>query len=244
MELTYSFRIYLCILAFLFGTVFGSFLNCMAWRIAHHESVLKGRSHCAVCGHTLGAADLVPVFSYLFLKGKCRYCRHSISIRYLFAEVIGGILGILSNNTFDFLIFMDLFAISLYDHDTMEIKDSYIIFLFCIAFLSIDKVYMTDHIFGAFIISAPMLVIALMFKGFGGGDIKLMAVCGFWLGTERIIVSFIISCLSASIYSLIKIAEKKQTLKERMPFAPFLSFGIIIGYLYGFRLIDFYETLF
>ena len=67
MELTLSFRIYLCILAFLFGTVFGSFLNCMAWRIVHNESVLKGRSHCAVCGHTLGIADLIPVFSWLFL---------------------------------------------------------------------------------------------------------------------------------------------------------------------------------
>ncbi|MBQ1342337.1 MAG: prepilin peptidase [Erysipelotrichaceae bacterium] len=132
----------------------------------------------------------------------------------------------------------------MYDHDTMEIKDSFMIFLFCIAFLSFDKTYMTDHIIGALIISVPMLIIALLFKGFGGGDIKLMAVCGFWLGTERIVLSFVISCLSASVYSLIKIAEKKQTLKERMPFAPFLSFGIIIGYLYGFRLIDFYETLF
>lgn len=232
------------LIRFVIGTVVCSFVNVMVIRGQRKEDFVCSRSKCPYCDHVLEWYDMIPLFSYLFLKGKCRYCRHGISIRYLFAEVIGGILGVLSNNTFDFLIFMDLFAIALYDHDTMEIKDSYIIFLFCIALLSIDKVYMNDHIIGTFIISAPMLAIALMFKGFGGGDIKLMAVCGLWLGTERIIVSFIISCLSASLYSLIRITEKKLSLKEQMPFAPFLAFGIITGYLYGFRLIDFYETLF
>ncbi|MFR8516776.1 MAG: prepilin peptidase, partial [Emergencia timonensis] len=67
--------VYIFVVMGIFGAVFGSFINCMAWRIAHGESVLKGRSHCAVCGHPLGAADLVPVFSFLFLRGKCRYCR-------------------------------------------------------------------------------------------------------------------------------------------------------------------------
>lgn len=79
---------YAVVLALVLGAVFGSFLNCMAWRMVHHESVLKGRSHCAVCGHPLKAADLVPVFSYLFLKGKCRYCGEKISPRYMLAELV------------------------------------------------------------------------------------------------------------------------------------------------------------
>ncbi|MBQ3383601.1 MAG: prepilin peptidase [Erysipelotrichaceae bacterium] len=232
------------LIRFIIGTVVGSFINVMVIRGQRNEDFVWSRSKCPYCDHVLEWHDMIPLFSYLFLKGKCRYCGKRISTRYLFTEIIGGILGILSKNPFDFLIFMDLFAIALYDHDTMEIKDSYIIFLFCIAFLSFDKTHINEHMIGAFIISVPMLIIALLFKGFGGGDIKLMAVCGFWLGTERIALSFLISCLSASIYSLIKIAGKKQTTKDRIPFAPFLSFGIITGYLYGFRLIDFYETLF
>lgn len=79
---------YALVLSLVLGAVFGSFLNCMAWRMVHHESVLKGRSHCAVCGHPLKAADLVPVFSYLFLKGKCRYCGEKISPRYMIAELV------------------------------------------------------------------------------------------------------------------------------------------------------------
>lgn len=80
--------VYAVVLTLILGAVFGSFLNCMAWRMVHHESVLKGRSHCAVCGHPLKAADLVPVFSYLFLKGKCRYCGEKISPRYMIAELV------------------------------------------------------------------------------------------------------------------------------------------------------------
>ncbi len=79
---------YVLVLSVVLGAVFGSFLNCMAWRTVHHESVWKGRSHCATCGHPLKAADLVPVFSYLFLRGKCRYCGEKISPRYMIAELV------------------------------------------------------------------------------------------------------------------------------------------------------------
>ena len=135
MELTNGLRIYFGILAFVLGTVFGSFLNCMAWRIAHHESVLKGRSHCAVCGHALGAADLVPVFSYLFLKGRCRYCHEKISPRYVAAEVVCGCGFVLSFIRFGLtlrtlqviVLFCILLALSLVDFEIYEIPDRFII---------------------------------------------------------------------------------------------------------------------
>ena len=78
---------YICILAAVAGAVFGSFINCAAWRIAHGENFLKGRSHCAECGHVLGIGDLIPVISYLALKGKCRYCGKKISPRYMLTEL-------------------------------------------------------------------------------------------------------------------------------------------------------------
>lgn len=70
------------------GAVMGSFLNCAAWRLVHKESLIRGRSHCALCGHTLGAADLIPVFSFLALKGRCRYCGKPISWRYPAVEAV------------------------------------------------------------------------------------------------------------------------------------------------------------
>ena len=73
--------VYCCALAAVIGAVLGSFLNCTAWRIAHEESFVKGRSRCPACGHPLGALDLVPIFSWLFLRGKCRYCGKRISAR-------------------------------------------------------------------------------------------------------------------------------------------------------------------
>ncbi len=228
---------------FIIGAVAGSFVNVMVIRGQRNEDYVLSRSRCPVCGHVLEWVDLIPLLSYVFLKGKCRYCQTYISIRYLFVEVLGGILGLLSNNIYDFLIFMALLAIALYDHDTMEIRNSYIIFLFAVSVLTVDKCYLKDHLIGAFLVSVPMLIMAFLFKGFGGADVKLMSVCGFWLGTERILLSFIIGCLTASGYSLYQIVKKKKTLKSRIPFAPFLSLGIIIGYLYGFRLIDFYEKL-
>ncbi len=135
MELTTGLNIYTGFLFFVFGTVFGSFLNCMAWRIAHHESVLKGRSHCAVCGHTLGAADLVPVLSYLFLRGRCRYCKEKISPRYMIAELVCGVgflaafgrFGLSLRTVQAVVLFCILFALSLVDFEIYEILDRFIL---------------------------------------------------------------------------------------------------------------------
>ena len=79
--------IFLPVIAFL-GAVFGSFINCTAWRVSRGEDFMHGRSRCPECGHVLGAKDLVPVFSYLFLKGKCRYCKTKIPARYVAVECV------------------------------------------------------------------------------------------------------------------------------------------------------------
>ena len=78
--------VYCCAVAALLGACTGSFLACLAWRTVHGESVLRGRSHCDVCGHVLGVRDLVPVFSYLFSGGKCRYCGAKLSARHVWGS--------------------------------------------------------------------------------------------------------------------------------------------------------------
>ena len=128
---------YTIVLALVLGAVFGSFLNCAAWRIVHHESVLKGRSHCATCGHPLHAADLVPVFSYLFLHGKCRYCGEKISPRYMFAELISAGLWLLCLVRYGLtpelvravLLVCILFTLSLVDLESYRIPNSMILSL-------------------------------------------------------------------------------------------------------------------
>lgn len=83
--------LYILILAFLFGAVFGSYIDCVAWRLVHHERVARGRSHCDVCGHALGAGDLIPIISYLRSGGRCRYCGAKFSAESTWVELALGL---------------------------------------------------------------------------------------------------------------------------------------------------------
>ena len=126
---------YVLVLTIVLGAVFGSFLNCMAWRMVHHESVWKGRSHCATCGHPLKAADLVPVLSYLLLRGKCRYCGEKISPRYMIAELVSAGLWMLCILRFGLswetvravALICVLFTLSLVDLESWCIPNSMIV---------------------------------------------------------------------------------------------------------------------
>lgn len=127
--------LYCAILAFIFGAVFGSFLNCASWRIAHGESFLHGRSHCTVCGHILSAPDLVPIFSWLFLGGKCRYCKAKISARYMLTELFFAVVSVASLLRWDLsveylrnMVFACcLFCLSLVDLESFEIPNGCLI---------------------------------------------------------------------------------------------------------------------
>ena len=118
-------------LACVLGAVFGSFLNCAAWRIAHGESFLRGHSHCPTCGHELGARDLVPVLSWAFQRGRCRYCGEKISVRYPLTELAFALLTLLCLLRFDltalclrnWVFLCCLFCLSLVDLESYTIPD-------------------------------------------------------------------------------------------------------------------------
>ena len=126
-----SLLIYCGVVALLLGAVFGSFLNCAAWRISHGESVLRGRSHCPDCGHVLGAGDLVPILSWLFLRGRCRYCGKKSPARYPRTEAVFALLTLLCLLRFDlswlclrnWILLCCLFCLSLTDLECMIIPD-------------------------------------------------------------------------------------------------------------------------
>ena len=137
--------IYCCVVAGMLGAVFGSFLNCAAWRIAHGESFLRGRSHCPACNHELGARDLVPVFSWLFQRGRCKDCGQRISVRYPLTELGFALVTALCLLRFDltalclrnYVFLCCLFCLSVTDWKRMVIPDRYVLLPALVWFLAL-----------------------------------------------------------------------------------------------------------
>lgn len=250
-------EIYICVLTFVIGTVFGSFMNCLAWRYVHHESVLHGRSHCAVCGHTLSAADLVPVLSFLFLRGRCRYCHKKISPRYMAAEIVTGVSFVaiflsfgLDFETVRFLaLTCVLVGLSLIDFDIYEIPNGFIIAALIIWAATVPLVsepwtqQLASGGIGGVVIAGAMLLISLLFdrvtgkESLGGGDIKLFFIAGLYLGLPCGLLCIIVSCLVGLLMAVIM---KKQ----RIPFGPAISISIIICAVFGRYVVSWYMSLF
>ena len=161
-----------------------SFLNVIVYRVPRHMSFIKGFSACPSCGHRLGAADLVPVFGYLFLKGRCRYCGQKIGIRDTLTELLGGGAALLCASWFPepaaaftaFGFFSVLVVTALLDADTMEIPDgcwSALAALAVVSYFTMDGEPLVSRLIGMACISVPMFLMALLIDGaFGGRGYK------------------------------------------------------------------------
>lgn len=125
--------LYILIFAFLFGAVFGSYIDCVAWRLVHQERVARGRSHCDVCGHALGAGDLIPIISYLRSGGRCRYCGAKFSAESTWVELTLGLAFAVIVYKFDVSfvalrylgLLVILMGLSLVDQKTLLIPDRF-----------------------------------------------------------------------------------------------------------------------
>lgn len=247
-------KIYVYAVSFLFGAVFGSFCNAWAWRIVHHENIAKGRSHCAVCGHELSAKDLVPVFSYLFLKGRCRYCGEKISPRYLMVELISAVYFVsviwvagLSVMAVRYLILGCILLISsLVDLDIMEIPDRMMIAAAVISLLRFaEGTTVLSYLSGLIPAVVLLLLVLLMDKimkreTMGGGDIKLMAVLGLHFGPAGAVFILIASC----IIGIIAAYATGKGKGKAFPFGPMLAAGAWLYMLVGAKLVNWYLSLF
>ena len=227
----------------LVGSVIASFVNVMVLRSRKKEDYLFSHSRCPGCGHDLNYLDMIPILGFVIRKGKCHYCGCRIPLRYPMVEIIGLCLGMISDSARELIMFMDLLAIALYDRDNMIIKDSYLAVLLLCGLITVDYRYLNNHLIGSVVVSLPMMLLAVLKDGFGMGDVKLMAVAGFILGWERCILSFVLRCFRGSIVSVVLLVMHKANIRDRIPFGPFLVLGIVIAYSYGFRLIDFYESM-
>lgn len=247
MELYYS------IVFLSLGTIFGSFLNVVIYRVPKGESIVHGRSHCPKCNHVLSPLELIPVLSFIFLRAKCKECKSPISFRYPLIELLTGILFFVSYKTFgltiqlpiSFILSLILISIAMIDIDTMEIKDRFQILLLVLAIINLlfTSLPLFDHLIGFFIISIPFYIIAILTDGIGGGDIKLIAIGGLLLGYKATLVAFLIAAVSGSILALYLLIFKKSDRKAQLAFGPFLCVGIYIAYHFAEPLIQTYINL-
>lgn len=261
------------IFAFFLGSIVGSFLNATALRVHNNESFVKGRSHCPSCNHTLLLFDLVPIFSFIFLKGKCRYCKEKFSYQYLVMEVLTGVIFLLYFNFLGFSfvlfptllhifnIFYDLLLISafiyiaLFDFLYFEISSklvyilSFIVFMYLLIFTILGYYSignLLDHIFFAFITAFFFFIIIIITKGngMGGGDMKLSFLMGLILGYPAILFVLFLSFILGSIVGIILLVFKVKKLKSHIPFAPFLSLSMIMYIIFSMYILQTLHYLF
>lgn len=238
------------------GACIGSFLNVVVYRLPKGAFWSKARSFCPSCERTLRWTELVPVFSYLFLRGRCKTCRARISPRYPAVEALCAALAVACLLRFGpdwralvaFGVCAVLLAIALIDHDTMEIPDALVIALVPFAVGAIwlwPEVTLLPRGIGLVTISVPMLVLALVIEGaFGGGDIKLMAVCGVLLGWQGVLLAFLLALVPAGSAAIVLLATKKKERKAQIAFGPYLCAGVAVSLFYGGDIIHWYLGLF
>lgn len=250
--------IYCAVMAFLLGAALGSFLNCAAWRIVHGESFLKGRSHCPDCGRTLGALELVPIFSWLFLRGRCRGCGKPIPARYPLTELLFGLLTLACLLRFDLtllcarnLVFIAcLFCLSLTDLDEQIIPDgclmiAALVWAACAPFLLSSWRDAGLALLAALVYGGGLLLISLVMdkvmgrETLGGGDIKLFAVVGLYLG----LVGTLFAVLLSSVLGLLLAMALRRGKGKAFPFGPAIAASTALMLLFGGGLVDWYLGL-
>ncbi len=244
---------------FLLGASIGSFLNVVIYRLPKGESIIVPPSHCPKCNHRLFLWDLIPVFSYIFLRGRCRYCGERISIRYLLVEGFLGLCFSILFLNFDFtfftlksLIFISLLLpIFFIDLEHMIIPDILSIpgALLGIV-LSLFEGRLMEGVKGGIVIGIILLLIyflaLIIYKqeGMGQGDIKLGLLLGSFLGLKLGMLSLFLGFILGGLVSIVLIILKTKRLKEYIPFGPFLIISGIFSYFWGEKLINFYLSLF
>ncbi len=238
------------ILLFIIGTCIGSFLNVLIDRLSTGRTIMKGRSYCENCKKTLKPYDLIPLVSYIFLLGKCRYCKAKIPLRIFFVELLVGIIlpllylyGILNSLSLLSFIFLAIIVISFVG----------IFFADIIYGIIPDGLVVVSGIFTAFFLLSTnqqilfnfaagivtLLFFVLLFlatkgRGMGFGDVKLSFVLGFLVGFPNILIALYIAFLTGAAVSIILVIWRKVSFsKGTIPFGPFLIFSTLVVFFWG-----------
>ena len=251
--------IFCVIVAIALGAVMGSFLNCAAWRIVHGESFLKGRSHCPSCGHVLTAGELIPVFSYLAQKGRCRKCGVKLSVRYPLTELAFAALTVLCLLRFDLSVaglrnyvwICCLFLLTLTDIENMTIPDGCHITALIAWIASAPFIFSgwgealwnvaAGAVYGGALLGISLIMDKVLGKdSMGGGDIKLFAVTGLYLGFIGTLFALLIACVAGLGF---RAATHGRSAGKTFPFGPWIALGAGVILFCGGPLISWYSGL-
>ncbi|WP_018921622.1 prepilin peptidase [Salsuginibacillus kocurii] len=252
MTITVGIGLYL----FTLGLVFGSFMNVVGLRIPKQESFTLDRSRCPCCHTTLRAYDLIPLFSWFTLKGKCRYCCTSISPLYPTMELFTGSLFVFAWLTFgwqpEFLIallyILLLHGVMVSDLKYMLIPDKLLLFfvvpLIGLRFTIAPLGSWWEPLLGAGIGFMLLFTIAWASRGgMGGGDIKLFAVIGVVAGWQLTFLTFFLSVFLGALIGGIGLLSGHVKRGVPMPFGPFIVVGALVAYFIGESILDWYKGL-
>jgi leader peptidase (prepilin peptidase)/N-methyltransferase len=250
----------------IYGLFIGSFLNVVVFRVHAGKDFVKGRSHCPYCKHQLSARDLVPLFSWVALRGRCRSCRKPISMQYPTVELLTGALfsalylhfqphspvAILS-----FVLWLYIAAsfivLSVYDLRWYLLPDRILLPIIVPALVLLLLNAVTTHhlsaiggpILAAFGFGGAFYTLAAVSKGkwMGGGDIKLAFIMGLLLGIQKTSVAMFIAFDTAAIVGLALIIIKRRKTSQLIPFGPFLMGGALIALIYGHAILSWYVSI-
>lgn len=232
------------------GLIFGSFTNVIIARIPHGESVVTPSSHCPRCGHRLGVLDLVPVLSWLFLKGKCRYCQEAISIRYPAVELLTAALfmgvflrwGISAYTLAGWALTVILVSSAFIDLDEGIIPDVItipgVVLGLVVSFVTIG---FFPALWGALAFGGVLFLVAVISKGgMGGGDIKLAAVIGAFTGLPGAAVTLLLSSFMGAVFGITLMLMGRAGRKTPVKFGPFLAVAAYTAYLFSNEIVAWY----
>ncbi|MCD8220483.1 MAG: prepilin peptidase [Ruminococcus sp.] len=249
----------LYVIIFLFGTAIGSFLNVCIYRLPKEESIVRVLSHCMTCGAQIQKRDLIPIFSWLRLRGKCRSCGTKISARYTLVVALNAVCYVLIFAWFGIfeqpltaalvcLLFSALIVVFFMDLDTQLIS---LFVIGAIALLGMGKIVLDlvthegtllSHRIGALAAFVPLMLLVLLSgeRAMGRGDAELMLTAGLFLGVKRIVVALFLGLILGSVCGLIR---KARTGDSKLAFGPYLSLGIAIAVFVGEPIADWFLRL-
>lgn len=246
--------IILYIIIFLFGIVIGSFLNVCIFRIPNKEDIVKTGSHCMSCGYRLKWYDMVPVISFLILRGKCRKCGAKLSVQYPLIEAANGILYVLIvwtgglgiESLLYCLLASALLVLSVIDFRTYEIPFGINLFILALGLIRVGTDYQNflTYLIGLLSVSAFLAVLyyATGGRAIGGGDVKLMAACGLLLGWKLIILAFLLGCVFGAVIHVIRMRISGES--HVLAMGPYLSMGVLVAALWGEKMLTWYLAQF
>ncbi len=242
---------------FFIGCCLGSFLNVCIYRVPRGLSIVSPRSFCPVCQAPIRAYDNIPLLSYLLLRAKCRNCRAKIFWRYPLVEALTGVITLglflkfgFSLSFFSLLVFATaLIGITFIDLDHRIIPDVISLPGIAIGFLLAilgTSITVKESLIGILVGGGSLFVVAFVYEpltkreGMGGGDVKLLAMIGAWLGWKSVLFSLFFASLSGTFIGGATMLIRKEGRHYAIPFGPFLALSALVYIFFGPQLINWY----